>query len=74
MTISAETGEVLEEFVTGWVGDYAVAREARQVVFRMKSSRIAVHDFASGDTFTVPGGRDFPFGHLHIDGSLELAI
>jgi hypothetical protein len=25
-------------------------------------------------SFSVPGGRDVPFGHVHVDGSLELAI
>jgi dipeptidyl aminopeptidase/acylaminoacyl peptidase len=74
LAVSAETGEVLEEVVDGPVHDFAVAREAGQVVFRMKNGRIGVHDFTTGDTFPVPGGRDFPFGHLHIDGSLELAI
>ena len=74
LRISAETGEVLGEIVTGRVSDFAVAREAAQVVYRLKNGRIVVYDAASDSSFTVPGGRDVPFGHVHIDGSLELAI
>ncbi|HEX6330555.1 MAG TPA: hypothetical protein VF129_04605 [Actinomycetota bacterium] len=74
LRVSAETGEVLGEIVSGRVSDFAVAREAGQVVYRLKNGRIVVYDVASDTSFTVPGGRDIPFGHVHIDGSLELAI
>jgi hypothetical protein len=73
VTISAQTGEVLDEIVSGQVNDFAVAREAGLIAFRMRNSRIAVHDVMIGDTSRVPGGREIPLGHLHVDGSLELA-
>jgi Tol biopolymer transport system component len=73
LTVSSETGEVLAEIATGWVSDFAVARDAGQVVYRLKHGRIVVYDAASDTSFTVPGGRSRP-GHVHIDGSLELAI
>jgi hypothetical protein len=74
LSVSAETGEVLGTIATGWVSDFAVAREAGQVVYRMKHGRILVYDATSETSFRVPGGRDQPFGHVHVDGSLELAI
>ena len=74
LRISAETGEVLGEIVSGRVMDFAVSREAGQVVYRMKKGRIAVYDAATDSSSSVPGGRDAPFGHVHVDGSLELAI
>ena len=74
LRISAETGEVLGEIVSGRVMDFAVSREAGQVVYRMKKGRIAVYDAATDSSCSVPGGRDAPFGHAHVDGSLELAI
>jgi hypothetical protein len=74
VTISAETGEVLGEIATGRVFDFAVAREAAQVVYRLRGGRIVVYDAATDTSATVPGGRDVPLGHVHIDGSLELAI
>ena len=73
VTISAQTGEVLDEIVSGQVNDFAVAREAGLIAFRMRNSRIAVHDVMIGDTSRVLGGREIPLGHLHVDGSLELA-
>jgi hypothetical protein len=73
VTISAQTGEVLDEIVSGRVHDFAVAREAGLIALRMRNGRIAVHDVMIGDTSPVPGGRELPFGHLHVDGSLELA-
>jgi dipeptidyl aminopeptidase/acylaminoacyl peptidase len=72
--ISAETGEVLGTIATGWVSDFAVARATRQVVYRLKRGRIVVYDAASDTSVTVPGGLEHPYGHVHIDGSLELAI
>ena len=73
VTMSAQTGQVLDEIVSGRVHDFAVAREAGLVAFRMKNGRIGVYDVASATRSPVPGGREFPFGHLHVDGSLELA-
>jgi dipeptidyl aminopeptidase/acylaminoacyl peptidase len=73
LTVSSETGEVLAEIATGWVSDFAVARQAGQVVYRLKHGRIVVYDAASDTSFTVPEGRNRP-GHVHVDGSLELAI
>jgi hypothetical protein len=73
VTVSAQTGQVVDEFVTGSVSDFAVAREAGLVALRMRNSRIRAHDFATGETSLVPGGREIPLGHLHVDGSLELA-
>jgi hypothetical protein len=74
VTMSAQTGQVIDEFVTGSVSDFAVAREAGLVALRMRNSRITAHDFATGETSLVPGGREIPLGHLHVDGSLELAV
>lgn len=74
VTMSAQTGEVLAEIVHGPVFDFAVAREAGLVAFRMKNGRIGVYDIAGGTTSPVPGGKQFPFGHLNVDGSLELAF
>jgi hypothetical protein len=74
LRISAETGDVLGTIATGWVSDFAVARTSGQVVYRMKRGRMLVYDAASDTSVTVPGGRDQPYGYVHIDGSLELAI
>ena len=54
--------------------DFALAREAGLVAFRMKNGRIGVYNAASDSASPVPGGKDFPFGRLQIDGSLELAL
>jgi dipeptidyl aminopeptidase/acylaminoacyl peptidase len=74
LLISVETGEVLGDIVTGRVSDFAVAREAGQVVYRLRNGRIVVYDAATETSTTVPGGRDAQFGHVHVEGSLELAI
>jgi dipeptidyl aminopeptidase/acylaminoacyl peptidase len=74
LLVSAATGEVQEEIATGYVTDFAVSRQLGQVVYRLQRGRIVVYDAASQTSVTVPGGRDAPFGKVHIDGSLELAI
>lgn len=74
VTISAETGEVLEEIATGFIVDYVVARDAGQVIFRRLKGRMVAYDAAAGVSATIPGGKELPGWHLHAEGSLELAI
>ena len=73
VTVSATTGEILGQPVTGPVRDFAVARDRGQVAFRLRSGEIGLLDVATGEITTVPGGTDPRGWHLHVEGSLELA-
>ena len=71
--VSATTGEIIGQVVTGPVRDFAVARDRSQVAFRLKDGEIGLLDAATGEISTVPGGTDARGWHLHVEGSLELA-
>jgi WD40 repeat protein len=74
VTISADTGEILDQIASGFIADFVAARDAGQVIFRRLKGRIVAYDVAAGVATTVPGGKELPGWHLHAEGSLELAI
>lgn len=74
VTISSQTGEVVEQIATGFIADYVVSRDAGQVIYRKLKGRIVAYDVAADTAATVPGGKELFGWHLHAEGSLELSI